>query len=89
MKLISKYETGWAAPDNLFDMKTEEWRYQRPLRDREKCCLCGWCYLYCPTGCIHLVKGRLIVNLEYCKGCGLCAGECPVNAIVMIREEVK
>jgi 2-oxoacid:acceptor oxidoreductase delta subunit (pyruvate/2-ketoisovalerate family) len=84
----SKFEGPWADPDNLCVLRTGEWRYQRPVSIREKCSQCGWCFIYCPTGCIEDRGTHFEANLDYCKGCGICAHICPVNAIKMAREEV-
>ncbi|MDY6972071.1 MAG: 4Fe-4S binding protein, partial [Thermodesulfobacteriota bacterium] len=52
-----------------------------------KCCQCGWCYLYCPTGSIAITEHeRFTIDLTYCKGCGICASVCPVDAIMMVEE---
>jgi len=68
------------------DTKTGNWRTQRPIINVEKCCRCGWCYLYCPTGCVEEKDAYFAVNLDYCKGCAICARECSVNAIEMVAE---
>ncbi len=86
VKYQSKYETAWAASDDLLIIKTGEWRYQRPVTKSEKCCQGGWCYLYCPTGCIVAGETHFFANLDYCKGCGICARVCTVNAIRMVEE---
>jgi len=52
-----------------------------------KCNRCGWCFLYCPTGCISEGDEYFEINLDYCKGCGVCAHECPKGAITMVNEE--
>ena len=86
MKFLSKFESQWAEPDNLSVVKTGEWREQRPVFKKDKCCRCGLCYLYCPVACIKDMGNYLAIQLDYCKGCGICARECPVNAINMLRE---
>ncbi len=88
MEFKSKYDGPWSDPEKIFSMKTLDWQYQRPVIKVDKCCQCGWCYLYCPTGCISNRGSYFAANLDYCKGCGTCARECPVNAIKMIRREV-
>lgn len=87
MRLRSRFAGPWADPDELFAIKTGEWRYQRPVTKVGKCCQCGTCYLFCPTGCISDRGTYFAADLEYCKGCGLCARLCPVSAIMIVREE--
>jgi 2-oxoacid:acceptor oxidoreductase delta subunit (pyruvate/2-ketoisovalerate family) len=88
MKFRSKYEGPWADPGTLCVLSTGEWRYQRPVITTDKCCQCGWCYIYCPTGCIENKGTYFAADLDYCKGCSICARVCPVDAIKMVKEEV-
>lgn len=83
----SKYEGPWADSETLTSTKFGEWKFQRPLFKIEKCRQCGWCYIFCPTGCIEEKETGFAANLDYCKGCALCARVCPANAIMMVREE--
>ena len=70
------------------DIKTGDWRTQRPVIDKEKCIRCYICWKFCPDIAIEVdEEGFPNVNLFYCKGCGICANECPKDAIEMIREE--
>ena len=71
----------------LSELKTGEWRVERPVVTRPKCVKCGTCWQYCPTQCIVERHTWFEANLEICKGCGICAEECPNNAIVMIEEQ--
>jgi pyruvate ferredoxin oxidoreductase delta subunit len=87
MKKMSPSEAPWADGTKLFIIDTGEWRYQRPITKRDKCCRCGNCYLFCPVGCIECSSNYFAANLEYCKGCGVCASVCPVDAIRMVRED--
>ncbi len=70
------------------DLKTGDWRAERPVVDREKCVKCSTCWLYCPTQCVEEKAAWFEANLEICKGCGICAQECPHHAINM-EEEVE
>ncbi|HUT73197.1 MAG TPA: 4Fe-4S binding protein [Desulfatiglandales bacterium] len=88
MKLISKFEGPWSTPEEPLDVKTGEWRTQRPVVKREKCRQCGWCFIYCPAGCIEEKGHYFSADLDYCKGCGICARVCPAMAVVLVREEV-
>lgn len=87
MRLTSKYAGPWGYGQDLHAIKTGEWRYQRPVTKAGKCCQCGTCYIFCPTGCIADQGTHFAADLEYCKGCGLCAKLCPVSAIALVREE--
>lgn len=58
----------------------------RPEWDHEKCIMCSLCWIYCPEGCIDRSCGKMIVNLDYCRGCGVCAQECPKQAVTMKKE---
>ena len=90
MNFKSRYYRLWgAAASKWMDNKTGSWRTMRPVVNAEKCCRCGWCYLYCPSGCIVEQGDRFEPNFDYCKGCGLCAAECPVEAIEMVPERRK
>lgn len=86
MRYQSKYETAWADQDRPL-ANTGDWRAQRPVTNTQKCCQCGWCYLFCPTGSISDKGTHFSADLDYCKGCGICARVCLVQAIVMVREE--
>ena len=49
------------------------------------CRACEVCILICPDLCITRdpASGRIVVDLDWCKGCGLCAHFCPKGAIRM------
>ena len=83
------YEAAWTLTnDRYLIIRTGEWRFKRPVVDRDGCKKCGWCQIYCPTHCIHQGEaGYYLPDLEYCKGCGICANECPAMAIQMKLEE--
>jgi 2-oxoacid:acceptor oxidoreductase delta subunit (pyruvate/2-ketoisovalerate family) len=87
MQFRSKFEGPWATPEITLVIKTGEWRFQRPVTKVGKCRQCGWCYIFCPTGCIEEKGTYFTANLDFCKGCGICARVCPGNAIKIIREE--
>jgi 2-oxoacid:acceptor oxidoreductase delta subunit (pyruvate/2-ketoisovalerate family) len=86
MRFRSKYEGPWAAPEPKLDVKTGEWRFQRPVTKIGKCRQCGCCYIFCPLGCIEEKETHFAANLDYCKGCGICAKVCPAKAILVMRE---
>ncbi len=88
MKFISEFEGPWSTPKEPLDIKTGEWRSQRPVTKSEKCRQCGWCFIFCPAGCIREGSHHFSADLDYCKGCGVCAGVCPARAITLGREEV-
>ena len=88
MKFRNPYEETYRHKPKPPSKKTGSWRTQRPVINVEKCCQCGWCYLYCILGCIESKGDFFVPNLDYCKGCGVCAKECPVSAIKMVGEGV-
>ncbi len=76
----------WIISPTLVSVPLKGWRTERPVINWEKCCQCGTCFLYCPTGCVVEKAERFEINLDFCKGCGTCARECPIEAITMIEE---
>ncbi len=86
MKLESPYEGPW-GPIRSVGTNVADWRYQRPVIRVGKCCQCGLCYIYCPTGSIRDMGNYFAADLDYCKGCGICSRICPVRAIEVVREE--
>lgn len=87
MKYKSRFEGPWGDAKDLMIIHTGDWRFQRPVTKVGKCRQCGWCYIFCPTGCIEERETYFSANLDYCKGCGVCAEVCPADAIVMLPEE--
>ena len=87
MQRRSKHERAWFKAGPVLGRPVSDWRYQRPVVRKNKCCRCGWCLLLCPTGCIREEGGQFVRNYDYCKGCGVCVRECPVAAIAMVMEE--
>jgi 2-oxoacid:acceptor oxidoreductase delta subunit (pyruvate/2-ketoisovalerate family) len=87
IKYRTEFETSWATPEKMLILDTGDWRFQRPVTKIGKCCQCGWCFIFCPTGCIEEKESYFTANLDYCKGCGICAQVCPRDAIMMVREE--
>lgn len=79
---------------------TGNWRYSKPVTDKNKCTGCGTCVKYCPEGAIKLVnrskeeikngknlsKKKAEIDYDFCKGCGVCAEACPFKAIKMKKE---
>ncbi len=82
-----KYDGPWGDLGKVLELPTGQWRTNRPVVDYDKCVNCGWCYLYCPTGCIREAGDHFEIDLKYCKGCGICAAVCPPKAINMVVEE--
>ena len=89
MQFRGKYENSWFRAGQTLGQPVSGWRYFRPVIEDDKCNACGWCYLYCPSGCISEEGDHFLINLDYCKGCGICAHECPKGAITMVTEETE
>lgn len=68
---------------------TGDWKTFMPIRDLEKCTTCLTCVMLCPEGAISWLpeKGKIDIDLTFCKGCGICANECPTKAITMKIEQ--
>lgn len=83
------FESSWSdCTDQFKTILTGEWRFKRPILDKDGCKQCGICAMYCPIGCIcEQPNGYFVPDFTYCKGCGICANECPAHAIVMHFEE--
>ncbi len=88
MEFRSKFEAPVADSATLALIKTGGWRLMRPVTKADKCCQCGTCYLYCPSGSVEDRGTHFSADLNYCKGCGICARLCPISAIIMVREPV-
>ena len=88
MEIKGIYEGPWGSSEDLIELNTGEWRFQRPVTNSSKCRQCGLCLLHCSTNCIEERRGYFSADLKYCKGCGLCAQMCPAKAISIVREEV-
>ena len=60
-----EFETDYQGPwldineQNKMVVDVSKWRYQRPVTNAAKCCSCGTCYIFCPTGCIDERGGVL------------------------------
>ncbi|MDW7712460.1 MAG: 4Fe-4S binding protein [Deferrisomatales bacterium] len=52
------------------------------------CEACDTCRLLCPDLAVTRDpgSGRILIDLDYCKGCGICAAFCPRGAIRMVPE---
>jgi len=62
----------------------EDWRFELPVWDAEKCIKCGVCYLSCPDGAIYQnEEGYYTADLRFCKGCALCSAQCWTGCIAM------
>ena len=68
--------------DNFYS--NEDFQFEKPVWDNEKCIRCGVCYLSCPDSAIHRNKeGYYEADLKLCKGCGLCSANCWTGCIAM------
>ena len=78
---------GITEPASASELKTGDWRSQRPVWIPEKCIHCLQCFIYCPD-CSVIAENDKFKEFDYyhCKGCGICAAICPVQAINMIDE---
>lgn len=66
--------------------KTGDWRYMKPVVDKEKCIGCATCVPYCPEASIELKDKKADIDYDFCKGCGVCAQVCPAKAIKMNKQ---
>ncbi|MEW6567640.1 MAG: 4Fe-4S binding protein [Chloroflexota bacterium] len=47
----------------------------------EECSGCGACVEACPTGSIHLVEGKAVIETQGCDACLKCVEACPSGAL--------
>jgi pyruvate ferredoxin oxidoreductase delta subunit len=82
-------KTPYEAPrgQEIYIVKTGEWRFQKPVILPAKCTRCGICLILCPTNAIREKYDAYEVDLSTCKGCGICANECYAGAIAMEVEK--
>jgi pyruvate ferredoxin oxidoreductase delta subunit len=84
MKKQDPTEFGSVIPITEDFNKNDDWRFERPVWDTQKCVRCGVCYLSCPDGAIFQNEdGYYDADLQYCKGCGLCIHQCATDCISM------
>ena len=78
---------GITEPASAVELKTGEWRSQRPVHLPDKCIHCLQCFIYCPDVAIKVEQGKFKeIDYHHCKGCGICAAICPAQAIKMVNE---
>ena len=82
MKIQDLTTFGSVIPITEDFTKNDDWRFERPVWDTQKCVRCGICYLSCPDGAIFQNEdGYYEADLQYCKGCGLCIQQCVTGCI--------
>ena len=48
--------------------QNDDWRFERPVWDTQKCVRCGICYFSCPDGAVfENTDGYFEADLQYCK----------------------
>ena len=62
----------------------QDWQFEFPQWNAEKCNNCGICYTVCPDSAIYMNDTEYFeARKVLCKGCGLCAEECPTDCITL------
>ncbi|MFZ8783306.1 MAG: DUF362 domain-containing protein [Desulfurococcaceae archaeon] len=49
--------------------------------DAEKCIMCKYCVMYCPTFVFTIVNNKVTTDSSKCIECYGCVALCPTNAI--------
>ncbi|MDR2720442.1 MAG: 4Fe-4S binding protein [Nitrososphaerota archaeon] len=77
------------SSESSIDFLTGDWKTFEPVPDFEKCVACLTCVMLCPEGAARWDSngGKVVFDLNFCKGCGICANECPTKAIAMKMPE--
>ena len=84
MKKQDPIKFGSVIPITEDFTKNDDWCFERPVWDTQKCVRCGICYLSCPDGAIFQNKdGYYDADLQYCKGCGICIQQCVTGCITL------
>jgi pyruvate ferredoxin oxidoreductase delta subunit len=77
-----KFSSAVPVTNNFYS--NEDWKFERPVWDTEKCIRCGTCYLSCPDGAIFQNdEGYYEADITFCKGCGICKQQCWTSCISM------
>lgn len=62
----------------------DDWRFEQPVWDNDKCIRCGTCYLVCPDSAVFQNdEGYYEADPRLCKGCGICRHQCWTGCITM------
>ena len=68
------------AETSSHEASVSDWRWIKPVYNRDICIDCQNCWVFCTdTAIISRDKKMVGVDYQHCKGCGVCVEVCPTN----------